>query len=409
MDTEAKIFHFKATAPEGGTTTGRIDASSKAEAMAKLSARGFRPLRLSEGNIQESFWHRELVWGRRLSIAGCQSFCGEMGVLVAAGMEVVDALGVLIESLPKPSRIHRLCQSTRQSVRLGHPFSTALRLSGFAFPPDFLTLIAVGEDTASLDKTLAALARSYREKLEFEKVLIGAVSYPILLLFVACLVILLLTLFVAPNLAALFQSLDRPVPVVVGIMMSTSQFLQNNIAVLAPILGIAIGLIIISLRIKSVRESLRYGLFRSPVLGEGLKWSSTQRLASTLQLHLARQSPFSVAVPSALIASGFPGATKLAAESAALIRQGKGLSQVLAAVRLIPAKAVRIIAVGEAGGRLNDVLEIVAQEARLSFERRMTLFSSLLSPVLILVVGVLVGSMIFGVFSALMDINAVAF
>jgi type II secretory pathway component PulF len=69
MDTEAKIFHFKATAPEGGTTTGRIDASSKAEAMAKLSARGFRPLRLSEGNIQESFWHRELVWGRRLSIA----------------------------------------------------------------------------------------------------------------------------------------------------------------------------------------------------------------------------------------------------------------------------------------------------------------------------------------------------
>lgn len=389
--------------------SGSIDAPDRAAAAAKLGARGYRPLRLTDERISESFWHRELVSGRRLSLSDCQSFCSEMSVLVAAGMEVVDCLSVLLQTLPKRSRVYPLCQSARQSIRLGQSFSAALRLSRFSFPPDFLTLIAVGEETAALDQTLAALSRSYREKIEFQKVLIGAVSYPALLFGVACLVVLLLVLFVAPNLAVLFESLERPVPLVVGIMMSTSNFLRDNLALVAPVTAVTLALILGASRIGAFRERVRYILFLSPVLGEGLRWSSVQRLASTLQLHLARRSPFSVAVPSALTASGLPGAAQLAADSIIVIKQGRGLSQVLAKIPLIPTKAVRLIAVGEASGRLPDVLEIVVQESRMNFERRMTLFSSLLSPILILVVGALVGSMIFGVFSALMDINNVAF
>jgi type II secretory pathway component PulF len=409
MPRDKTAYHYKAVSPEGSVATGRIDAGGRADALAKLTARGYRPLRLSDQQFRESFWHRELTPGRRLSLAECQSFCNEMHVLIAAGMEVVDGLSVLLQTLPKRSHIYRLCQSARNSIRLGQSFSEALRLSGYLFPADFIALIKVGEDTAAIDKTLRALSDAYREKLEFEKVLVGALAYPIFLLVIACFVVLVLVLFVAPNLASLFESLDRPVPSIIGAMLWLISFARENVILLAMAAAVGMAAMFAATRIAVLRDGFQHLLYRSPILGEGLRWSSTQRLAATLQLHLARQSPMEAALSSAITASGLPGNAWLSEQSKMAIRQGKGLSQVIGSIPLIPKKAARVIAVGEAGGRLSEVLEIVIAESRMGFERRMALFSSLLSPLLIVVVGTLVGTMIFGVFSALMSINDAAF
>lgn len=410
MASEGQTFHFRATSAEGGIASGQLVAKDQADALKKLTARGFKPLRISDRALSQPFWSREIrIFGKRLSNSECQAFCAELSILLRAGMEVVDALSTLMATLPKRSRTYSVCQSARQSMRLGQPFSTALRQTGFEFPSDFLSLISVGEETASLERSLATLAAAYGERLQFEKLLLGALAYPAFLLVVAFLILVLLVVFVAPNLANLFKSLDRPMPFIINAMTVLSDFAtQHWTAVL--VCGVLLLCIVVAAsRIPRVRETALHFAFRFPVLGEGLRWSATQRFAATLQLYLSRRAPLAIAVSNAFMASGFPGSKVSAARSVDLVRQGRTLSQALASVPLIPKKVLHIISVGETGGKLADVLTIVVDEARLNFERRMSLFSSLLAPVLIVVVGLTVGSMILGVFSALMDINELAY
>lgn len=406
---DARLYYFKATAPEGGVTSGQIEATGQADAINKLVSRGFKPLRLESKPLAETFLQREIsFFPKRLSIAECHALTGEMSVLVGAGIEIIDALGALSRSLPRRSRLLSVVLATRQGMRLGQSFSSALQHSGFEFPPDLLTIIRVGEETASVGKSLDALNASYKDKLEFDKILVGAISYPLFLLAVSGFVVLLLVFFVSPNLVGLFQTLDRPLPTALAMMNLIGSFTTDNV------IGVSIGFALASTalalgtRTRVARNWLRSLAFVMPIVGDGLRWSATQRMATTLQLYLARQSPISAAISNALLASGLPNAQRWAIDCAASVREGKKLSEALAPIN-IPPKVIHLVAIGEASGRLPDVLGIVIKEARLNFERRMALFSNLLAPALIVLVGIMVGAMIFSVFSALMDINNLTF
>lgn len=410
MATKSHTFYFRAMSPEGTSDVGQIAARDQADAVKKLAARGYQPLKVSGEPFVKPFWQREVRFLRpRLSLTECQAFTAEMGILLRAGMEVVDALSSLMTTLPKRGRTFAVCRAARQSVRLGQPFAVALKQTGFSFPAEFLSLISVGEETASLSKSLETLSAAYTDRLKFQKLLFGALAYPVFLLVVAFFVLALLVMFVAPNLAGLFESLDRPMPFVISSMTSVRAFVTQNWFASA-LVGflMAVGLVLAA-TVPLIRQTAVSLAFSMPILGEGLKWSATQRLASTLQLYIARRAPLAIAVSNAFVASGFPNSHAIGARSVDLIRQGKSLSQALSEVSLLPRKVLHIISVGENGGRLDEVLSIVVDEAKTNFERRMSLFSSLLAPVLIVLVGLTVGSVILGVFSALMDINNVAY
>jgi general secretion pathway protein F len=238
--------------------------------------------------------------------------------------------------------------------------------------------------------------------------LVGALTYPVFLLATAIAVILIIAFFVAPNLVGLFAAMEKPVPPVIAALDTMRVFAIGNGGLLG-IAAVAAVLVLGTLaNLPSFRSAVRSVAFAVPMIGSVLTWSASRRFAETLKLYVASNVPLAAALPSALVAAGFPEGARRAEQLAADLRGGLKLSTAVAELKLLPEQVVHLLRVGEGNGKLVDVLGAAAAEASVRLERQSTLLSALLAPILIVVVGVVIGSIIFTVFSALLDINDIA-
>jgi general secretion pathway protein F len=405
-----QLFHFRAGAPEGGVFNGTVRASSEQDALTQLRRGGYAPLRISAAPIRQSVLDRELTFasGKRLTIAECEALCLELSILLKAGLELADAVAVVTSSQQKNGRPWRFAVALRQGLRLGRTLSQAAELSGFGLPADFVPVIKAGEDSGSLSRGLELLASAYADRSKFSRVFVSALTYPAFLLAAAVMVLGVIAFFVAPSLANLFVSMDRPVPLSIAVLHAASAWLAANTAAVT-IAGTVLvlgGALFVSR--PAGRGAMQAIGFRLPIIGSALTWSASRRFATTLQLYVASNVAIATALPNAFVAAGFPNARRRGIELADEVRRGGLLSAAVAKTGM-PHKFVQLLRVGESSGRLPEVLAAIVDEARVRFEQRMALLSALLAPSLILLVGAFVGTVIFSVFSALLEINQVAF
>lgn len=409
---EGESFYVRAGAPDGGVFSGVIRARSADDAVLQLRQRGFTPMRVAGRPFRDTWLNREIFvgpGGKRLSMVDCESFCREFALLLGAGVTANEAFELMAAALPKGARQLRFVSGLRQQLRLGRSLVSAIEASGFVVPVDFLPVVRAGEEAGSLPAALAMLAESYAETQRFGRVLSAALAYPALLLVAAIAVLLLLAFFVAPALSGLFADGDKPLPIVIGLLTGLSVFVGGNSLAVAGVLVAFVAAGMAAASISGVREGVRAVVFRAPVLGQVLVWSASRRFAGTLRLYLTSQVPLATALPNAILAAGFPSAEKRGRLFADRLRAGEGLAATLRASKLLPARLIHMIDIGENSGRLPEMLAAVSIEAQRRFEQRMGFVSALLAPALILFVGGLVGSVTFSVFSALLELNEVAF
>lgn len=405
-----QLFHFRAGVPEGGVFNGSVRANSEQDALAQLRRGGYLPLRISASPIRQSILDHELSFAssKRLSIAECEALCLELSILLKAGLELADAVSVVISSQQKNSKPWRFAVSLRQGLRLGRTLSQAAQLSEFELPSDLVPVIRAGEESGNLASALTLLAATYADRAKFSRLFVGALTYPAFLFGAAMMVLGVIAFFVAPSLANLFSSMDRPVPLPIAVLQAASSWLSSN-ATIVIVLATVLALIVASLISRPAGQSaVRAFAFRLPIVGSALNWSASRRFATTLHLYVASNVAIASALPNAFIAAGFPNAGRRGLELSDEVRKGGLLSAAVAKAGM-PPKLVQLLRVGESSGRLPEVLTAIVDEAKIRFERRMALLSSLLAPSLILVVGGFVGAIIFAVFSALLEINQVAF
>jgi type IV pilus assembly protein PilC len=409
-DPEGILFYFRAGAPEGGVFAGQLRSKSPEEALAQLRDKGFQPLRLELQPIRDSWLQREVGLGRskRLSTQDCEELCRELALLLESGIAVLDAVTITQAAQRAGSRLAKCGAAVGSGLRLGRSLSQAIESSGFSTPSDLLPIVRAGEQSGSLGVALRMLAGSYAENNRFARASSSALAYPALLLCVSLMVFGLIGFFVAPNLSGFFLSMDRPVPAAIAALAAIADFFREN---MLPVGAVAIGLCI-TIGLGGANSALSRAaaatLFRTPVVGSAMRWDAGRRFAAALQLYLSSNVPMATALPNALLAGGFPGGSEAANHLASKIREGERLSISLSGSKLLPTKLVQMISVGESSGRLVDVLGAVVTEAKSRFEQRMSLVSTLLAPLLILVVGAVIGTVIFSVFSALLEINEVA-
>lgn len=402
-------YHFRAAAPEGGVFSGQLSARSAEEALAQLRQKGFQPLRLDTRPIHDAWLSREISFGasNRLSRTDCETFCRELALLLSAGLGLMDGLSIMLQSLRKGSPAARFAISLRHGLRLGRSLSAAIETANFRAPADLLPVLRAGEEAGSLPTALTMLAQSYADANRFSRTYSSALAYPALLLGVSVLVFGLIAFFVAPNLATLFASMERPVPFAIGFLAAAAAFVAGNLLPIGACTVLAFAAVAAGGTSARMLSYLRAIGFRLPFAGSAMRWSASQRFAATLRLYLSSNVPIAAALPNALLSAGFPGGNAKVRGVADKVRGGTRLAAALEDYGQLPLKLVHMIGVGESGGRLAEVLEAVVVEARNRFEQRMGLVSALLAPMLILIVGSLIGTVIFSVFSALLDINNV--
>ncbi|MBB6253381.1 type II secretion system F family protein [Nitrospirillum iridis] len=395
-------YVFKAVSAEGRRSQGGLDAVDDAGAVDQLLQRGLTPLTL-KAEATGRRWRRsaDLTRGERLS------FIRDLANLAAAGFALEPALGLVGDQMPRAAAME-LVAGLRQRVRAGETLGRAMAAYSTVFPPEFLGLVTAGEQGGSLAEALGHLSALEEARSHFRQRLVSAMIYPALIALLTLAALGVMAGYVLPQFQDLFAGSKAKLPTATLAVLAVGDFLGRY----GPLfLAAATGGILIFLR------ALKYREVRARVDRLVLSLGPLGRLVRDAQLALYTRTLAS------LLSGGVPLAPALATASACLgnhalaaasdrvrlrVRGGESLSHATGAEPLFPRRLVRLLAMAEQTASLPrallDLSQVLERERGMALDRAL----SLLTPVLTLILGGMVGAIFAALISGIMSLNDIA-
>ncbi len=396
-------FRYTAVSRAGAEKKGALEAENLPSARKKLREEGFYPVSLEEGREGERLLSR-------FSILGRQDFLPlltrQLATLIGAGVPVVSALTSVAAQVDDPAS-RKVVESIREAVKEGSPLGKAIESHPDMFPELYASMIRAGEESGMLPLSLSRVAdHMERQSLTRNRVR-SAMTYPILMAIVATLVVLFLLSVVVPKIVGVYSHLGRALPLPTRILIALTNVMSAWWWLFLALLAAAVLLgrrYLATDRGKRVRDSL---LLRLPLTGRISHLSALSRFARTLGTLVAGAIPVDRALRIVAPVVGNLVISERIEMAADRVVEGTALSEALRAHAEIPATLVQMVAVGEESGRLDFILEKMADTIDGEIEARLSRMLSLLEPIIILVMGVVVACIVVSVLLPLLDISQI--
>ena len=399
-------FYFKAVAGDGKVRTGVLHGETDKSVARELRAQGLTPVYVGVQQQKKGIELRlpSFGGGRRRDVL---FFTQEISTLLNAGVPVDRALTIAGE-LTGRSGFRPVVLDVLRVLKGGKSLADSLATHPEYFPNLYVNMVRAGEASGSLAVVFERLAEFERTRDDLRSYIISSMIYPALLATVGLGAILVLMYFVVPRFASVFEESRMAMPLPTRIMLETSRFVQRfgwmflaGAALMAAALraytGTAAG--------RLWWDALR---LRIPLLGDALRKAETARFARAMATLVANSVPL---VPSLGIARAILNNRRIAdsLETVAQgVKRGEGIAGPLRRTMQFPALASHLLAVGEETGRLDQMFarmaDIYETDTRAAIQR----VTSIFEPVIILVMGVLVGVLILSMLLAITSINEVA-
>ena len=398
-------FHFKAVASDGRFRTGVLEAPTERSVAAELRKQGLVPVYVGLRPPGAVSLRLPSFGGRRRK--DVLLFTQELSTLLNAGVPLDRALSITAE-LTVRSEFRQVVLNVLRVLKGGRSFADSLAVHPEYFSDLYVNMVRAGEASGALAPVFERLAAFEQTRDDLRNYLISSLIYPALLVLVGLVSILVLMYFVVPRFAAVFEQSHLAMPTPTRLMLEASRFIQSYgwMGILAA-LAAAVGL---RAWIATEAGRLWWDAFRLrlPGLGEALRKAETARFASAMATLIAHGVPL---VESIGIAGAILNNRRMAGSLAGVaqgVKRGEGIAGPLKRAGEFPPLAGHLLTVGEETGRLDQMFarmaEIYDAETRASIKR----FTSLFEPLIILVMGVLVGLLILSMLLAITSINEVA-
>ncbi len=399
------LFRYSAFTPDGKIESGELEAQTTDEIAGRLASRGLTPFETKAVKSRSPPWRRPASSKWRLKEFA--PFARELATLLAAELPLDDTLRILAGRKNSP-RNAKLSESLLADVKNGMALSAALELRAVGAPRYVASLVRAGEARGTLAPTLAEIARLLEARAEIEARVQAALTYPLVLFAIASGTMAVVVIYLFPALLQLFDSSGIEPPTVLAIARDVAALLRDYWPVFL-VLGIAsVVAIITAFRRKSGADLFDRILLRLPLIGELRRQSAIAAFARTLGILVRNGVPL---VQALQITGGVVSSRTMASgliASAEALKEGSRLADALAKHGQLPEMAVRLVAIGEASGRLDTMLlhlaDMSERDATRGVERAMTL----LAPIITIGVGLIVGSIILSVMQAILAVNSLA-
>lgn len=396
-----KKFIWEGRDERGEKLSGEIDAHNVAAAKAVLRVKKIQIFKIIKKKMP-LFSSRKKITVKDVTI-----FTRQLATMLTAGIPLVQSFDIVGKSHPNPKMI-TLVEKIKAEVEEGHTFSNALQHHPNLFDPLFCSLIGMGEQVGALDKVLDRLA-SYKEKTETLKAKIKkALIYPAAIVTVALIVTTVILVFVIPQFEELFHGFGADLPYPTMIVVSLSKFVTNYWWIL---LGGIIGTIYSMYFLYTNRPKFRYFIERNslklPLFGKMLTKAAVARFARTLSTTFSAGIPIAEALDSVAPATGnivFESATKQIRHE---ISHGQQLNRAIQNVKCFPEMVVQMVAIGEESGALDAMLNKVADYYEEEVDNTVDAISTLIEPILMVVLGVIIGGLIIAMYLPIFKMGAV--
>jgi len=402
-------FRYRAIGPDGQPVTGTVESQDLPAALDSLRAAGLLPVDAAAGGgaAGTPWWKREISLGGGDPSQGLGHAMQELAILLEAGLALDRALSILAGQ-----REHRALRPaidlTLDQVRGGAPLAEAMQASPRAFPPVAIALVEAGEASGALHAALARLAEMLLRAEQLRTQLRSAMIYPVLLLVAAAASILLLLTVVVPQFEAFFADARAPLPLATVIVLAASRMVREEGALLGLLLlGVPL-LLRTALSRPAARASLDAALLRAPIVGSLLARVETARFARTLGTLVESGVPLAAALPIARRTFANLAMADAVDSATQSLKEGEGLAGPLEATGLMPPIALTFLRTGEETGRLGEMLTRLADALDRDIQKTSARFLALLVPVVTLLLGVIVATVLGAILTAMLSINELA-
>ncbi|HKZ04035.1 MAG TPA: type II secretion system F family protein [Methylomirabilota bacterium] len=398
-------FAYRAADRHGRTREGVMDAPDARTVVERLRQDACFPIRIAphEDRAAPRAW--ALLPTRRVRGRDLVAFTQELATLVEAGLPLDRALAILGELTPSP-RLRAITSRLLEAVRGGASLGDALaEHQPRPFSRLYVNMVRAGEKGGVLDTTLKRLAEYLEEAQALRETLTSALIYPALLATVGAGAVVFLMTFVIPRFADIFRDLGGAIPLPTQVLLDVSEVFQRYWwAMGLGALGLALGARM-ALTVPRVRFAVDGVVLRLPLVGEVVRKGETARFARILGTLLRSGVPLIGALTVVKEMLSSRPLVRAADGLADGVRRGAGLCQPMAAARVFPPLAVHMVRVGEETGRLEEMLLKVGAVLEADTRRRLARVVALAEPVIILVLGLLVGFIVLAMLMAIFSIS----
>lgn len=399
-------FRYEALDTAGRTARGVVEADGLRQARTRVRELGLTVVNveaISEDSMHAASSQR---WRLRRGISSTQlsMITRQLATLLEAGLPLEQALGALIEQSEDES-MHQILAGVRSELLAGHTLAQAMGQYTKVFPDIYRALIKAGEASGELSHVMLRLAEYTESRQLLKQKVVLAFVYPAIVTVVAILVVMGLLIYVVPQVVSVFQQTQQALPLLTRLLIGLSSGLQ---ATWYYLLFLLVGGGFLA-RTLLQREEIRYQwhkrLLHMPLVGRLIRGLNTARMASTLAILAGSGVPLLVALQAAAgVVSNLPMRQALE-EAAKKVREGVTLSRALGASKMFPPILVHLIASGESSGKLDDMLERAATQQEQEISGYTSVLTSLLEPVLILLMGGVVLMIVLAILMPIIDMN----
>lgn len=393
-------FQYFAKDLDGKKIKGFIEAEDSKRALHLLREKELFVLNLKRARIQTSF----NFLNKRVSAKDLSMLCSQVGTMLKAGVSITKALETVSEQTQKRALKEALKEISRD-LENGHTFSRSVAKHEDIFPPVFMSLVEAGETGGVLDSVLERLAGYFESERELKAKVKSAMTYPVFVCGFALIALVFMLIFIVPNFVGMFEEMGAgdKLPFITQMLISSSEFMRQNIVSLIIILGAIFIGIRLSLKKANVRIWWDYSKTKLPIFGKIIKQVAVSRFCRTMALMTAS----SVGVITAL---------QLVSKSVANNSFGEEILDVLMGIqeggtlvgefknsKFLDNLTLQMLSVGEETGNIEEMLEKVGvfheQEVKYSTQR----MASLIEPVMIVFVGAMVGLIVIAIMLPMFD------
>jgi general secretion pathway protein F len=413
------VFEYKGLDAKGKKTEGLVEADSPKGARTKLRKQGVFTTDIQQGKAgavrkgggkAKGGANIEIDIGRYFEFIGVQDVAiatRQLASLLGAGIPLVESLGALADQVEKES-FRLILREIKTKVNEGSSLAKALGDYPKVFTPLFTNMVKAGEQAGALEHVLQRLADYTEAQVELRGKVGSALTYPAVMMLVAMGVIGFLLTYVVPKITKVFKDMGSELPLITKIVLGASNFLQAYWW-LVLILTVA-GIFAFRRYYSSETGRMKVDGFvlKIPIIGRMLLMVAVSRFASTLATLMASGVPLlsAMKIVRAIIGNVVLQEAMATAEEA--VREGQPMNKPLKESGRFPPMVTHMIAVGERTGDLGPMLQRISTTYESQVNRRLETMTSLLEPLMILVMGGVVFVIALAVLMPMLQMNTIA-
>ncbi|MGF6165480.1 type IV pilus assembly protein PilC [Pseudomonas sp. 2725] len=394
------VYAWEGIDRKGTKVTGELSAQNPALIKAKLRKQGISPGKVRKKN------HSVFSMGKRIKAQDIALFTRQMATMMKAGVPLLQSFDIIGEGFDNPA-MRKLVDELKQEVAAGSSFAAALRKKPRYFDELYCNLVDAGEQAGALDTLLERVA-TYKEKSESLKARIRkAMTYPLVVVFVATIVTGILLVNVVPQFESVFKGFGAELPAFTVMVIGLSQFMQAWWwVVLVTLITMTFGVRHALRTSPALRDRMDTWLLKLPLVGTLMHKSAVARFARTLSTTFAAGVPLVEALESVAGATGNSVFKRAVLRIRQDISTGMQLHFAMRTCGVFPNMAIQMTAIGEESGTLDAMLDKVAGFYEDNVDNMVDNLTSLMEPFIMVVLGVIVGGLVVAMYLPIFQLGS---